>query len=244
MNWHYVENGQQRGPVTEEDLAALAAQGVVTAETLVWREGLDKWLPYNEVKPAAGATAAAPAAPPGQVICCECGRPFAPDDVVRHGDMYVCGACKPIFLQKLHEGVLRPVAMNYAGFWIRAGAKILDMLIVGVPVQLISVLMLSGATPGRRAGLPLLNFGLGFLINGSYNVFFLGRYGATPGKMAAKLRVLNADGSPISYGLAAGRFLAELLSGMICYIGYMMAGWDDEKRALHDRICNTRVIRK
>jgi uncharacterized RDD family membrane protein YckC len=30
---------------------------------------------------------------------------------------------------------------------------------------------------------------------------------------------------------------------MILYIGYIMAGFDDEKRTLHDRICDTRVIK-
>jgi uncharacterized RDD family membrane protein YckC len=41
-----------------------------------------------------------------------------------------------------------------------------------------------------------------------------------------------------------GRFSAEILSGLIFYIGYIMVAFDSEKRALHDRICNTRVIYK
>lgn len=261
MNWYYVENGQQRGPVTEEDFAALAARGVITAETLVWREGLEKWLPYLTVKPAAAA--APTAAPPGQVICCECGRAFAPDDVVRHGDVYVCGACKPIFLQKLREGVAAPGGLIYAGFWIRVGAKLLDALIIGVPFFVIVMVLvfafivpnvarnpataqqLSGpANPVVGQFLGLMIDGGAFLINFCYNVFFLGKFGATPGKMAAGLRVVNADGSRISFGMAAARVLAEILSGLICYFGYFMVGWDNQKRALHDRICNTRVIHK
>ena len=39
-------------------------------------------------------------------------------------------------------------------------------------------------------------------------------------------------------------FFAEMLSGMILGIGYLMAAFDDEKRALHDRICDTRVVRR
>jgi len=49
---------------------------------------------------------------------------------------------------------------------------------------------------------------------------------------------------PITYGRATGRCFAEILSGMICYIGYLMAAFDEEKRALHDRICNTRVVKR
>lgn len=80
--------------------------------------------------------------------------------------------------------------------------------------------------------------------SGIYTIFFNGRYGATPGKMACKLRVVTADGQPIGYGRATGRFFAEILSGIICNIGYIIAAFDDQKRSLHDHICSTRVIRK
>jgi uncharacterized RDD family membrane protein YckC len=55
--------------------------------------------------------------------------------------------------------------------------------------------------------------------------------------------VVTPSGGKINYGLACGRFFAEIASAMILYIGYIMVGFDEEKRALHDRICNTRVIR-
>jgi uncharacterized RDD family membrane protein YckC len=82
-----------------------------------------------------------------------------------------------------------------------------------------------------------------FAINISYEVGFLGRFGATPGKMACKLKVVTSSGAPISYGRALGRYFASLLSGLILFIGYIMAAFYDEKRALHDRICDTRVIK-
>ena len=77
-----------------------------------------------------------------------------------------------------------------------------------------------------------------------YEVFFIGKFGATPGKMALKIKVINADGSKVGYLKAVGRYFAKLLSAIILGIGYFMAAFDDEKRALHDRICNTRVILK
>jgi uncharacterized RDD family membrane protein YckC len=52
------------------------------------------------------------------------------------------------------------------------------------------------------------------------------------------------DGGKVSYGRAVGRHFAKYLSSFTLGIGYIMAGIDDEKRALHDRICNTRVIKK
>jgi uncharacterized RDD family membrane protein YckC len=77
----------------------------------------------------------------------------------------------------------------------------------------------------------------------TYYCFFWVRYGATPGKMALGLKVVNPDGGPISAGQAVGRYFSLILSGLILCIGFMMAGWDDQKRALHDRIAGTRVIR-
>jgi uncharacterized RDD family membrane protein YckC len=62
--------------------------------------------------------------------------------------------------------------------------------------------------------------------------------------MACKIRVVTADGGKVSYMRALGRYFAKILSSMICLAGYIMAFFDDEKRGLHDRICNTRVILK
>jgi uncharacterized RDD family membrane protein YckC len=62
--------------------------------------------------------------------------------------------------------------------------------------------------------------------------------------MACQLRVVMPDGGQVSYLRALGRNFAELISAVILGIGYIMAGFDDEKRALHDRICSTRVVRK
>ena len=64
------------------------------------------------------------------------------------------------------------------------------------------------------------------------------------GKMAVGIKVTTPEGQPISYLRAFGRAWAEQLSGLICNIGYIIAAFDDQKRALHDHICNTRVSYK
>jgi len=78
----------------------------------------------------------------------------------------------------------------------------------------------------------------------AYNTYFIGRFGATLGKMACRLKVVTPEGGQVSYARALGRFFSEMISSMILLIGYIMAAFDDEKRALHDRICSTRVVRK
>ena len=83
---------------------------------------------------------------------------------------------------------------------------------------------------------------LGLVLAVAYEAYFVSTRGATPGKMALGLKIVQADGSPVPVGLAVGRYFAQWISAFIFMIGFIMAGFDAEKRSLHDRICNTRVI--
>ena len=56
--------------------------------------------------------------------------------------------------------------------------------------------------------------------------------------------MIKSDGSKISYARSLGRHFAKHLSSFAFGIGYLLAAFDDEKRSLHDRICDTRVIKK
>jgi uncharacterized RDD family membrane protein YckC len=183
----------------------------------------------------------------GGIACCECGNTFPPDDMIHYEDSWVCGTCKPIFVQKLREGVGLKGALEYAGFWIRLVAKFVD----GLVLWLVNILLLF--TAGFAAGLlgatgqEMAFVGILYLmqvaIAAAYTIWFLGKYGATPGKMACKLQVVTAHAGRVSYARACGRHFAELLSSIIFFIGYVMAAFDAEKRTLHDRICNTRVVK-
>ena len=48
-DWYYGENGGQLGPVDDHALQALIAQGRITSQTLVWREGMTNWQPYSSL---------------------------------------------------------------------------------------------------------------------------------------------------------------------------------------------------
>ena len=100
MDWFYSESGQQRGPVSAEELAGLVSQGVIRADTLVWREGMASWQPYSQV-----SDPALPAAQAAKVVCSQCGRTFEADQTFRHGELDVCVECKPSYLQRVKEGV-------------------------------------------------------------------------------------------------------------------------------------------
>ena len=271
MDWYYVDTGKQAGPVSDAEFEQLVASGKIQSNTLIWREGMANWLAYGHVNPNRATTAPAIEPPPpalgsvssatapgvttgGDVVCVQCNRIVPRDQTIQYGTAYVCAECKPTFVQKLKEGAVTPTylgAMDYAGFWIRFGAKIIDGLVMtvvlGIPAFLLIMASMKNAAPGRAPtfmiGLQVLVQLAYFVMLVGYNTILQGKYGATLGKMACGLKVVAPDGTPISYGRAFGRAWAEILSGMICDIGYIIAAFDIEKRSLHDHIANTRVIR-
>lgn len=67
--------------------------------------------------------------------------------------------------------------------------------------------------------------------------------GATLGKMALGLRVVTSDGQRLSFLNATGRYFAKIISAIILFIGFIMIGFTDRKRGLHDMIAGTLVIK-
>jgi uncharacterized RDD family membrane protein YckC len=271
--WYYVEDGQQRGPVIDADFEALRREGKITADTLIWREGMGNWLPLAQVAEAPGGPALRMAGMPVEagavpvgvgagggstvggasstVTCSECGGIFPASEVIRYGNASVCAACKPVFMQKLREGAkVSGGPMELASFWTRFGAYFVDGIITGVigaiGAAAAGAAMGAAGAASSATGLIVIQFvgmGISMAVRAAYFIYFIGKDGQTPGKKLCKIKVVNADGTQVTYGKATGRFFGYLLSSLICGIGFLMAGWDDEKRALHDRLCDTRVIK-
>jgi uncharacterized RDD family membrane protein YckC len=250
MNWYYADSGRQVGPITETDLEALVRTGTITPDTLVWHDGMVDWQPYGRVNsnPLEKTTPAGVAVIADVATCAQCGMTYAQEEMVHYGNLWICATCKPTFVQKLKEGGRLPGAMTYAGFWIRFGARVIDVVILWVVNTLLSFVPgLMIAKGNSRVGVLALQAALyliQFLIGLCYTTWFLGRYGATPGKMACGLRVVTASGGKVSYARACARHFADVLNWFTFLIGYLMAAFDDEKRALHDHICNTRVVKR
>ena len=48
--WHYSFEGEKCGPVPAAELKRLAREGTITPNDLVWKAGLDDWLPASKIK--------------------------------------------------------------------------------------------------------------------------------------------------------------------------------------------------
>ena len=251
MNLYYADGDRQVGPIGKAELQTLIKAKKINSQTLVWQPGMPEWQElglYVRRQIQGDAQSLQPEAPSQQSLCIECGQAFAEDDMIRFQDAWVCATCKPIFVQKIKEGVAVAGAMEYAGFWIRFGAWFIDKIILTIatsiiylPLQLMGIF--SFDQPAVFAISQVLLWILNFIIPAAYESWFVGKYAATPGKMACKLKVVVADSTQVSFARSIGRHFAKYISGLILAIGYIMAGFDDQKRALHDRICDTRVIR-
>ena len=252
MNLYYADGDQQLGPIGKAELQSLIKAKKINAKTLVWQDGMESWQELGvfvhsrknqNTRPQKAVVTGS------QAICSECGRVFAEEEMIRFNDARVCAGCKPVFVQKIKEGVSVGGALNYAGFWTRFGAIAIDGFILWI-VNLILFIPLGIFMPTSNENpfatlsfMPLLML-LQYAIPAAYDTWFVGKYGATPGKMACKIKVVVADGTPVTYSRALGRHFAKWLSSIIMGIGFIMAAFDDERRTLHDRICETRVVRK
>jgi uncharacterized RDD family membrane protein YckC len=138
--------------------------------------------------------------------------------------------------------------IKYAGFWLRFLAVFIDGIILALAfyiIQTVTGIELMQSYSANENPIPQSGMGslIGFFINISYMTITTGSpLQATLGKKALGLRVIRSDGSEITYLRAFGRFWATIVSYIILFIGYIMAAFTNQKKALHDMIADTRVV--
>lgn len=159
-------------------------------------------------------------------------------------------------------------AVKFGGFWIRFLARIIDIgifvfiWILGVLIyystidsNYYSTLSIYQLTPFYIVGfifsdnpitglvIFIILFSLFYFL---YFVLMNGLIGATLGKMVTGL-VIKEERSLQEIGIAKaiGRFFAlEFISGLVFYLGFLWAAWDEEKQAWHDKLARTVVVYK
>lgn len=142
---------------------------------------------------------------------------------------------------------------NYAGFWRRAAALFIDMLILSVPIYFLATWFSDNPTekitPTSTEAIKNQYFTVynatSFLINWLYFALFesSGKQ-ATLGKQALNIYVCRIDGTRLTFLRASLRYFAKIISGVTLLIGYIMAAFTARKQALHDLIADTLVLRK
>ena len=143
------------------------------------------------------------------------------------------------------------------GFWIRFVAYMIDGFIVtvalGIVIGIVIVaIVLAGKSLDDSAETPLIIAAVialivtSIVINWLYEALLTSSpRGATLGKQILDLRIVRADGAQLSFGRATARhFLKVMVTPLVpLFIGYLMAAFTAHKRALHDVLAETLVIR-
>jgi uncharacterized RDD family membrane protein YckC len=209
-------DGQEYGPSTAAELQAWIREGRVGSFTQVWRDDTRRWSPASCY----------------QELDCDL-RASAPPPAVQ-------------------------IQPRHAGFWTRLGAYIIDRMLLSLALLfvwswIVSLFGMEAAPPpplGSLADLGPYVEAMGWQIAVAatlhlvYDVYFNGRFGATPGKMAVGVRIVRIDEGPINYKIAFVRWWAARLSDITLYLGYVMVVFREDKRALHDLLAGTQVIFK
>lgn len=266
--WYYSDAQRNRlGPVGSDDLAQLHASGQLAPEVLVWREGMPEWKPWRDVMAevigaGAAAVGVAPPAPARATFAVQDdGGGRNPYEIVERVSAPASPYAAPTAtVGNVYAAAVQDGEVVYAGFWKRYAAYWIDAFIVGV-VGFIVQMMVAGVVFGGMAALQsnpseafstaggiiglLAMYVTPLLLQGVYFGFFHASANqATLGKMAIGIKVTDNYGGHISFWRGFGRYFAVLLSGLTIGIGYIMAGFTERKRALHDMVCSTLVVDK
>ncbi|MCI3922593.1 RDD family protein [Paenibacillus sp. TRM 82003] len=126
-----------------------------------------------------------------------------------------------------------------AGFWIRLGAAILDGIIVGIPLAILSYLITGGE--GRDWFTNILQFLYGLFIP-----VFWGGYTIGKRMCGIRIRRIDTEGPPTIGTMLMRNVLAGLLYaitfGIAGIVSAFMVGLREDKRSIHDFIAGTEVV--
>ena len=109
------------------------------------------------------------------------------------------------------------IQMEYAGFWIRLAAWLIDVILLSI-----------------------ISWGIA---NVAYFIGLWAWRGQTLGQIVANVKVVRADGKRVDLRTAVLRFLGYIVCVLTLGIGFLMVAFDERKQGLHDKIANTYVIR-
>lgn len=142
------------------------------------------------------------------------------------------------------------VSPNYAGFWLRVAAYLIDMVLVSAilcPLGMIlgvgGVLVDGGKEGAATAAANLISYAINIVVWWLYSALLeSSSWQGTVGKKALGIRVTDDQGNRIGFGKATARYFSKLISSLICLIGFIMVAFTERKQGLHDMIAGTFVL--
>jgi uncharacterized RDD family membrane protein YckC len=194
-------------------------------------------------------------------VCASCGNTRLPDGrfCLFCGDLLTDSSFKDVRRAQAARAYPNsvpstPDTVEYAGFWLRVWAGIIDVCLEAVAALVLTlaidfVLRRAGRSLGISPFVSKVATGMAFIViiavgSWLYCAFAeSSSWRATVGKRLLGLQVVTPDGDRISFGQATVRHLMKFLSLFCLTVGFMMSGWTKRRQALHDMPCDCLVIR-
>jgi uncharacterized RDD family membrane protein YckC len=255
--WFYLERDQEIGPVAEEVILHRISTGLMQPTAMVWRAGLSRWTPYEDVHAADLAEAAkrGPRRSTSTVRtarrfgdergdlqrCHVCLNHFPQEALMYYQERWICENCRPDFFKNLSQlGVHFRAVRRAVGFLPRRfAAWLIDILLFVLLAKSIWITLANAGVidPSYFMSPRYLLIELaGALV---WWTMFVWIGGTTPGKWALHLRVVTSAADERAGFLAAvKRSFASLIP-----FGFFVAFFNPDRRTLSDRLAGTRVIR-
>ncbi|MCM3003343.1 RDD family protein [Priestia koreensis] len=129
---------------------------------------------------------------------------------------------------------------NPAGFWIRLGAALLDGLVIGIPLSILSFVITGDIDNSSGDG--WIN-----LLSALYGIFLPVYWrGYVVGKKVCGIRIVKIDGEDVRIGtmvirVLCGAFIYAITLGIAAIVSGIMVGIREDKRSIHDLIAGTYV---
>jgi uncharacterized RDD family membrane protein YckC len=154
--------------------------------------------------------------------------------------------------------------VEYAGFWLRFLALLIDNVVLGLGLVLVLIplifltglrAVLNNFHPGEDlsdvgifmlVGLVFLVATASLVLTWLYHALMeCSEWQATVGKKVLGLVVTDMAGQRVSFGRATGRHFGKIITNMVpALIGYIMAAFTAKKQALHDMLAGCLVLRR
>ena len=133
---------------------------------------------------------------------------------------------------------------EYAGFWIRVWAALIDTFLVMLITMPIIGALYGWEYSAIDAPFRPTEFLITWILPAILVITCWRIWAATPGKMAIGARIVDAvSGGKPSTGQLIGRYLAYYVSIVPFCLGLIWVGFDPRKQGWHDKLAHTVVVR-
>jgi len=206
----------------------------------------------------------------GSSFCTNCGQSFAvaaalPRAPILNGTAVAQFARAGSAPARAHTaGYVAVPGVEYAGFWMRFLALLIDNVVMGfafvlILIPLVFLTGLQGFIGEFHPNEDLNDAGIFMLVSLVFLVATAillltwlyhalmesSEWQATFGKKALGLVVTDMAGQRLSFGRSTGRHFGKIVTNLIpAFIGYIMAGFTEKKQALHDMLAGCLVLRR